>query len=241
MLIFRTHTLSIHDHNDASERPLPSLKHTFALTFRQVSFSAPSESLNPASEVMTYTMSIFAYDVIQGLFHYTIRLLVPPSSSELPPSLDVHLTGVYPLAVGIVQPSALHTALATTSTYYSNFSPRGHSLSSVTVASPYDSPTSDVEYASRGFLSAHCVGPQAKRAIWVERKRSSTSREVHVWNRHKPWDKRIYVSGHLDRGGKVAEDDPTLSSTVEMKRQVIYSLDSYDLRGPSSFPPSFED
>lgn len=64
--------------------------------------------------------------------------------------------------------------------------------------------------ASRGFVSAHCLGSQGKRAVWVERRRGSTVREVLVW-------------------GKDAEDSEEV--TGHMDGSIIYAVGSYDLRG----------
>jgi len=67
---------------------------------------------------------------------------------------------------------------------------------------------------ARGFLSAYAVGPQGTRAIWIERKRASTIREVQVWGLARP------------------EDDESVAAGSE--RRVVYSVTSYDLRGELS-------
>lgn len=191
LLLFKTRTLEVHrysspDHPGISSEgpPFAILKHTFSMTFRNVSFSQATMSRNPVSEAETHELTVFAYDVIQGLFHYTIRIVVP-LSTEMPPSLDVHLTGVYPLSVGIASTNIFVGQLPQ------------EAMPSGTIS-------------SRGFLSTHSLGLQGKRAVWVERKRSSTTREVHVWSREK---------------SLVEMDGP-----VQIERNIVYSSESYDLR-----------
>lgn len=191
------------------------------MTFRDVSFSQATISRNPLSGVESHELTAFAYDVIQGLFHYTVRIIVPPISSEMPPLLDVHLTGVYPLSVGLSttnlfvgqlpQPAISRptsSALESSSTSHSPTPTYGQGRSTSDFRR---NRSGQPETGSRGFLSTHSLGLQGKRAVWVERKRSSTVREVQVWSREKLL---------------VDSDGP-----VEIERKVVYSLESYDLRG----------
>jgi len=190
------------------------------MAFRDVSFSQATTSYNPVSQAETHELTVFAYDVIQGLFHYTVQIVIPPISSEMPPSLDVHLTGVYPLSVGLASTNifvghpAISRPIATSSVLESSSTSHSPTLTFGQGGSDSNSRrncSNQPDTGSRGFLSAHSLGLQGKRAVWVERKRSSTVREVQVWNREKPF---VYLDG-----------------PVEMERKVVYSLESYDLRG----------
>ena len=191
------------------------------MAFRDVSFSQATTSCNPVSQAETHELTVFAYDVIQGLFHYTVQIVTPPISSEMPPSLDVHLTGVYPLSVGLASTNIFvghppisrltWSDLASSSTSHSPTLTFGQGGSD---SNSRRNRSSQPDTGSRGFLSTHSLGLQGKRAVWVERKRSSTVREVQVWSRERPL---VYLDG-----------------PVEMERRVVYSLESYDLRGECS-------
>jgi hypothetical protein len=75
---------------------------------------------------------------------------------------------------------------------------------------------------SRGFVSACCLGPQAKRGIWIERRRGSTRREVSVF------DVKCYLSAHSSD-----EDVPPdgWESIPDIDGRVVYEVNSFDLRG----------
>ncbi|KDR67709.1 hypothetical protein GALMADRAFT_257992 [Galerina marginata CBS 339.88] len=231
LLVFKTRCLEVHKSPSSNKPSPPPLKHGFFMTFREVSVSECSVSRSTNSEMETYEVTLFAYDVIQGLFHYTVRLSLPLSrASEVPPSLDVQLTGIYPLALGIVEPassSASDSGPASSITYSANFSPtptftHTHANHHGTSSTPRQTHGRGSDYASRGFLSAHSLGLQGKRAVWVERKRSSTVREVQVWCPEPPSVSPVYVSGRLDGGDN--------QRVLEMKRRVVCSFSSYDLR-----------
>jgi hypothetical protein len=202
--------------------PSANFKHTFpSMVFRDAAFSQPTTTRNPVSEEETHEVTLFAYDVIQGLFHYTVRIKIPPISSEWLPSLDVHLIGVYPLSVGLANTDLFVGLLSRLPrrrvTSISELSNTPHSptptlgLGGNASNSRRDRGGQPDSNSSRGFLSSYSLGMQGKRAIWVERKRSSTVREVQVWSRENPL---------FDVDGP-----------VEIERQIIYSSESYDLRG----------
>ncbi|PPQ85243.1 hypothetical protein CVT25_010016 [Psilocybe cyanescens] len=253
ILVHKTRSIEIHRYKNykPNEPPGHVLKHVFSLTFREVSLSECSKSTNKISETTTYEISTFAYDVIQGLFQYTIRLTIPqPPTSELLPSFDVQLAGVYPLALGVVQPIASSRSAPqnqsppTPMTYSPNFSPspsfsHTHATRNLDASSfagsrrdlDHSSATT-TDYSSRGFLSTHCIGPQGKRGIWVERKRTSTVRDLQIWSRESPFSTSAadsssgcMLSGPGDGGFPL--------QVVEMERRVVYTLHSYDLRGMS--------
>ena len=71
--------------------------------------------------------------------------------------------------------------------------------------------------SSRGFVSAFHLGPQGKRAVWVERRRGSLEREVFVWAKgedaHEVVDEKLSRKGYIGLEGKV-----------------VFMQGSYDLR-----------
>ncbi|KAF8159905.1 hypothetical protein B0H34DRAFT_705310 [Crassisporium funariophilum] len=232
ILTFKARSLELHDYEtlldgrSSGEPTRQSLKQRFAMTFRDVSFSNCSHSRNLISQTITYETTIIAYDAIQGLFQYSVQLTFPTeaaSSSALPPSLEVTLIGVYPLSTthaGIfaVPPSNIFqtppgSQLSTPSPTYTQ--PQYIGSSSQRHFSASDS-------SSRGFVSTGSLGLQGKRAIWVERKRSTTAREVHVWSREPPPPVGESASDGYFSGYQHVP--------VELGARVVYSVSSYDLR-----------
>ncbi|KAF8799248.1 hypothetical protein BYT27DRAFT_7202411 [Phlegmacium glaucopus] len=229
MLIFKTRSIELHDFmsllNSSKPSTWPSLRHLFPMTFRDVSFSNCSHSRNHISETDTYTTTLFAYDVIQGLFQYVVQLTLSSELSTFPPSLQVTLIGIYPLVMAytgrIAAPSSMESTTTTltnpTITYPANFgSSLDHSHVIGLSSLPRSRNTSDGN--TRGFVSAHAMGPQGRRAIWIERKRSSVKREVQVWSQEPS------STGDLDS----ASDGVSIPSEIE--RRVVYSVNSCDLR-----------
>lgn len=166
-------------------------------TFRDVKYSTPTVTSDDQLEIK---FQVFAYDVLQGLFNYTIHFQKRP---EHPPLFTVTLSNIYPLANHIVS-------------QFTRFLPDPDLLT------PSPTPTNEIRSAfrqtnlsSRGFLSTYAVGPRGKRAVWVERIRGSTVREVQVWS----------DPGTSD-GQDLADGPPG-----EIERVAIHALTSPDLRG----------
>ncbi|KAH9479815.1 hypothetical protein JR316_0008410 [Psilocybe cubensis] len=231
ILVHKTRSLHVRQYKD---RCGSALKHKFTLSFKQVSFSASSKSTNKLSGTTVYEVSTFAYDVIQGLFQFNIKLTVPESFG-VPPSLDVQLTSVYPLALGVIQPiassqSAPHPSPSVSSPDFSpspsfkhTHATRASDTSSIVVHPA--NPAADTDYRSRGFLSTQCMGPQGKRGIWVERQRSGTVRDLQVWFR-EPSEPSSSAERALSEPSTAEFPLPVM----EIERRVIYTLQSYDLR-----------
>lgn len=72
---------------------------------------------------------------------------------------------------------------------------------------------------SRGFVSAFSLGPQGKRAVWVERRRGSLMREIVVWTKEEG-AREDFVGG---------------GRNVGLEGRVVFSQGSYDLRGDHSY------
>lgn len=233
ILIFKTRSIELHCFisllhlNSSNPSTWPSLKHLFPMTFRDVSFSDCSHSHNPISETDTYATILFAYDVIQGLFQYVVQLTLSSEPSALPPFLQVTLVGIYPLVMaysgrGMAALPSMETTTMTltnpTITYSTNFSSSLNQAHLPGLPALHQSWNAS-EANTRGFVSTHAMGPQGKRAIWIERKRSSTVREVQVWS------KEPSIAGGLDPTSN------SVSIPPEIARRVVYSVNSYDLRG----------
>ncbi|EPQ56745.1 hypothetical protein GLOTRDRAFT_121088 [Gloeophyllum trabeum ATCC 11539] len=119
-------------------------------TFRGVSISRPSPS-------SPHSISFLAYDVLRGLFHYTISLPSPSPSPSPAGELAVRLAGVHALTSLARSPSV--SALA------AEISGRN---------------------TGRGFVSACALGPEGRRGVWIERTRGSTRRSVVVFSATTP-------------------------------------------------------
>jgi hypothetical protein len=218
LIISKTRSLEVH-HFPSTMNPSvpapPPARHYFAYrTIREVSFSQSKRISNSTSRE-AYEITMLASDVIQGLFQFLVRIHIPkPSSPTHSPgtlNLEVELIGLYPLSLLIApHPAGLH-------------SPGSNTPTPLTVHSQFFGRKGEV---SRGFLSTFCLGPQGKRAIWVERARSSVSREVQVWDssmRPMAPSRELQEQWHAHFG----ED------CMEMEKNVVHTVGSYDLRGES--------
>jgi hypothetical protein len=73
--------------------------------------------------------------------------------------------------------------------------------------------------SSRGFVSAFSLGPQGKRAVWVERRRGSLIREVVVWAKEEgAWQDFGHVEAEWE-------------GDIGLDGKIVFSQGSYDLRG----------
>ncbi|KAL1684179.1 hypothetical protein EV122DRAFT_285914 [Schizophyllum commune] len=113
--------------------------------------------------------------------------------------------------------------------------------------------------SARGFVSAFALGPRARRAVWVERRRGSTLREIFAWDWRESMveeDARgsgdgvdemdvddasqtgdARPEGAVDEGSGSATPDArdashelALEAPREMTGAAVFTLESYDLR-----------
>ncbi|KAF9461478.1 hypothetical protein BDZ94DRAFT_1263433 [Collybia nuda] len=205
------------------------LVHRFpSTTFRDISCSDFLHPLESGSDDMkSLRLCFLAHDVLQGVFQYLIHIHFPMASHLAPAhltSLDVECIGVYPMAnninIGAIRPLRGNTGLASPIMVPARYespapsplptptpTPSRHNLSVQGAGHGMLNPS------ARGFVSAVALGPQGKRAVWVERKRSNTKREVLVWG--------------MDRG---FDDDYIVDQNLMMDGKVVYVVGSYDLR-----------
>lgn len=238
MLIFKTRSVELYPMTSAftgalpkgdtiTSPELPRLVHRFSsTTFRDISSSDFLPAHGDGSEdVRSLKFCFLADDVLQGVFQYLVHIRFPATSHPAPPaSLDVECIGVYAMAnninIAAVRPLKGNTGLASPLLATSAFSPAPSPL-------PTPSPTPSKHNApnqtrghgipnpsSRGFVSTIALGPQGKRAVWVERKRGSTMREVFVWATSQGF-----------------EDGDIMDQNLTMDGKVVYTVGSYDLRG----------
>ncbi|KXN86742.1 hypothetical protein AN958_09733 [Leucoagaricus sp. SymC.cos] len=203
IFVFKSRSIEVHDMDSligSSQREftaIPIAKHFFQnTTYREVKFSDSSIS---TGEQLDISFQAFAYDVLQGLFNYSIHFQARP---DHPPDFTVALVNIYPLASHVVP-------------QFSHLLP-----SDVNLLTPSPTPVDTVRRAfrptnpsSRGFISAYTIGSQAKRAVWAERVRGSTLREIQVWDRSET----VNVDGDFQQPG-------------EIERIPVHSLPSPDLR-----------
>ncbi|KAF8880185.1 hypothetical protein BD779DRAFT_1549874, partial [Infundibulicybe gibba] len=141
-----------------SDHPIAPSVHRFpSTTFREFVFSEPCTADRNKIQML-------AYDVLQGLFLYSIHLIADADLPELTVTLVAH-------------PSPTPTG-----------------------SRPSQNALGAVNPSSRGFVSALTLGPQGKRAIWVERNKGSVCREVIVWpgkvgDMSEMDGKAVFVSG----------------------------------------------
>ncbi|OSX64117.1 hypothetical protein POSPLADRAFT_1069597 [Postia placenta MAD-698-R-SB12] len=179
--------------------PAQAVTHDFPrTTFRGASVSEPQRSLNPSqrlhssespseADIIRTTVSFLAYDVLRGLFHYRVSLLLPVPTpgggifqDPPPPHMTVHLL------------AARHMALP-------------YNPSTVNIGSGVRVPRSGLTPGSRGFVSACTLGPRGMRGIWVERRRGSVQRGVLGF--------KSSPDVALSFGGRPSEQDETVSDT----------------------------
>lgn len=201
---------------------LPTLTHTFrSITFRYISCSDYLVSLDviDPETAKTVQFNFFGYDVIQGIFHFRVRIRIS-SNPQLSASVDIDCVGVYALSNNIDLSSLLPSPQSTTPdpsplpppipTMVHMLNPGANASHPGIFGQATGYPGGNI--SSRGFLSAIALGSQGKRAVWVERKRGTMQREVWVWE----------SCDQKEDGG---------IGGIEMQGHVVHEIGSYDLRG----------
>ncbi|KAK0203108.1 hypothetical protein DFS33DRAFT_1385465 [Desarmillaria ectypa] len=209
-IVFKTRSIELHPlpsnlrcGPSALKHDLPILKHKFSKTFRSYVISEITD--NNLSDVLT--LNFLALDVIHGLFHYTVHITISV------PTLEVNLTGLNSLSNLIyrqasMKPFVLQVADPRRTPFYVQ-------ESSVFESSPEVPPDAwpTLEDNAGGFISAYCMGPQAMRAVWMQRSRGSMLREI--------------MSARLRHPGEIQD----LGEVMSIDARVVHDEKSYDLRG----------
>ncbi|PCH44451.1 hypothetical protein WOLCODRAFT_154493 [Wolfiporia cocos MD-104 SS10] len=156
------------------------ISHTFSrTTYRGASISSPTILPSSDAHATKASVSFLAYDVLRGLFHYRVSLLLPSAVSphdSAPPTLSVSLVASRYMAM-----------------------PYDHS----TLRSGRP-PRSGLTPGGRAFVSACVLGPAGMRGVWVERRRGSVRRAV-VGFRAAFQDLDKLDEGQLESAGPTGE------------------------------------
>lgn len=185
LFAFKSRTIEIHAMDSLLETThselftaIPIAKHSFQkATLRSFKISTPVITSGDRVEIR---FQIFAHDSLQGLFNYVIHFQIQHNQ---PPLLTVELLNIYPLSNHVVL-RFTHPVPGLDS-----HTPPPALISGARGASQ------QANLSSRGSLTVYAIGPQAKRATWVERVRSDTAREVQVWSRLSKLDDRDIIDG----------------------------------------------
>ncbi|KAI0741664.1 hypothetical protein C8Q80DRAFT_147997 [Daedaleopsis nitida] len=174
----RMHTQGTSTGGDADSRYIkgPALQMSAAvhshffpnLTFRSVSFSRPITHTptpsNPHEDTdpTTVSLTFLAFDVLRGLFHCYVSIIIPPSESlntsaphTMAPPIDVRVRLLSAHNMAVPVPPGI-----------------GHSQ------------RSGMSNGTRGFVSACALGPAGRRGAWVERRRGAVRRVVYGFSTH---------------------------------------------------------
>ncbi|TFY64648.1 hypothetical protein EVJ58_g2486 [Rhodofomes roseus] len=203
--------------------PIRASSHFFGLTFRGVSMSEAQITPGGRHAETRVRISFLAYDILRGLFHYRVSVLLPPTAAtdgimhdEPPPHMSVRLLAVHRLA----------QLYATTGEAATNV-PRSRS---------------GFTPGSRGFVSACFMGRTGKRGVWIERRRGSMQRNVIAFStaldalgEEDAADDGLENTPGGRTGGQsdseTDQQDWTLHSEARpIDGRVIYEVNSYDLR-----------
>ncbi|KAF8993794.1 hypothetical protein BDQ17DRAFT_1367915 [Cyathus striatus] len=190
LLLFKTRSVEFYSYMpliDPQAPKLAPLKHEFsATTFRGVSFSQVRHHLLHFTDDGSYDEEVHEYSLDAIAF-------------------DV-IQGLYRYAIAVSIPNQNSPPLPRLEILLLGT----FSMALNTHTTSFEPPRGTFNVGARGFISAHRLGNQGKRAVWVERKRGSTIREVQVWD-------------HL-------QDDHFTDGPVEMDGRVVHKVVSYDLR-----------
>ncbi|KAJ4470181.1 hypothetical protein J3R30DRAFT_1235011 [Lentinula aciculospora] len=234
----------------------PSLRHVFpSYNFRDVQISdvqteALTEEEDSSSESggTHYILKMLASDIIQGLFYFVVEITVP--SGQLP-ILDVRLTAIYAMANHIPLQSRTQQRQSQSISETSRF-PTWPTLTMTTSAAVRDRAiferlpmlrsSSGTPVRSSSFVTTYAMGPQGMRAVWIERKRGSTWKQIVSCRLTTPPLSSDFhgVISDLD----VKRQDPDVPTKEDLTchhdelglipqaldGQIIYSIQTYDLR-----------
>ncbi|KAG6888744.1 hypothetical protein C0995_006214 [Termitomyces sp. Mi166 len=217
VVVFKTRSIEVHslvaDITSSTDAFHCTTNYGVRDDFPLVSVSFQSVSISDhIVDQGTISFSFCGYDFLRGIFRFEVRVVLNQDSGR-GPLLDLNCVGIYPMSDRIDKeslllfsarniPSSLHAGLpynsVTTNSIPSSVSARLRSNTGHTFVG--------LGANSRGFVSAMSLGPQGKRAVWVERRRTSTIREVVVWQKRE------------------------VETEVVIPRQAVYWIESYDLR-----------
>ncbi|GAW04486.1 hypothetical protein F5879DRAFT_948646 [Lentinula edodes] len=259
IFVFKTRSIELYPttHSASPSVPppfLPSLRHVFpSYSFRDVQIAevesetlTEEESSSSGYDGTRYTLKMLASDVIQGLFYFVANITIPSARHEQsqPPILDVHLAAVYAMANHIPLYSRAHQRQRNTLQTSRSSHAAVHDRA---VQKRLSTPRSDSvnSVRSSSFVSTYALGPQGMRAVWIERRRGSTWKQI-VSCRLNPsssngqemisdLDLEMWNSDSSEEEGSISQDDNLDFITQALDGHIIYSVQSYDLREDITF------
>ncbi|KAI0369106.1 hypothetical protein BV20DRAFT_410908 [Pilatotrama ljubarskyi] len=234
-------------------------------TFRGASFAHPvvhRPSLHPGAasreqEPAKVSTSFLAFDVLRGLFHFSIEVTLPSSPSRpTTPTSSPHAFTHYahdsppqpptPIDVHIQLLSSHNMALPIAPPPIPTFDGTP-TPNSATPEHTGTFPRSGFSQGTRGFVSACALGPTGKRGVWVERRRGAVRRVVYGFNAVGPLrtgseddDERGQAQESASQAGNgeptLGEENIAGPSSLNWGRagaiegREVYEVNSYDLR-----------
>ncbi|EIW59821.1 uncharacterized protein TRAVEDRAFT_58477 [Trametes versicolor FP-101664 SS1] len=148
--------------------------HLTNTTFRGASFARPTVHFpsrhlpagHPDSEATKVSTSFLAFDVLRGLFHFSVEMTLPLPPADSQPTHD------------IAAPIDVHIQLLAS-----------HNMALPVFPHPQVgdmSHRSGFSHGNRGFVSACALGPTGRRGVWVERRRGAVRRVVYGFDAARP-------------------------------------------------------
>ncbi|KIP04955.1 hypothetical protein PHLGIDRAFT_129177 [Phlebiopsis gigantea 11061_1 CR5-6] len=173
-------------------------------TLRGVAFSEPY--IDRSSHTDVCTASFLAYDVLHGLFHFEVQLILPPGidtvrhppQPPLPFDATCTLVAVRPMAQRFVTYEA--------------------------ISDDTSPPRTELALGSSAFISACALGTRGKRGVWTERQREHMSRAVYGFASAD----HCAVRSDTPRGEEDVGVVHPAPAEVHCKR--LYEVQTYDLR-----------
>lgn len=174
-------------------------------SLRGAVFSQPA--MVHTSDSTTIGISLLAFDVLRGLFHYNIEArFIHNSDSSSPMSAQDG---------SVLRPLDMNVSLLAAHLMAQLVSPASDAFRGPTAPAL---PRSGFTPGSRGFISACALGDQGKRGVWVERHRVSMGRSVFGFS----------TSDYCARDGTGMEAH---GESQAIQGRCMHEMNSYDLRG----------
>ncbi|KAI0653138.1 hypothetical protein C8Q70DRAFT_928418, partial [Cubamyces menziesii] len=179
------------------------------------------------SEPTKVSTSFLAFDVLRGLFQFSVSVTLPPTYAELQTSREPEV--LIPLDVHIDLLSS-HNMAVPISNYLVH--KNGTSTSSAVVGTASQRGVID---GTRGFVSSCALGLTGRRGVWVERRRGAVRRVVYgfqatVTTLEQTQSTATVASTTEDPLYSVVESTSgLLERAVAMDGHEVYEVNSYDL------------
>ncbi|KAI0640750.1 hypothetical protein C8Q79DRAFT_994736 [Trametes meyenii] len=231
------------------EKHMRAMVHSHYLsstTFRGASFAKPivrrpafyPGAASTQDEPTKVSTSFLAFDVLRGLFHFSVEVTLP-SASALPqrPAHDAPI----PLDVHIELLSSHNMAL-----------PLSPLVPTDGTATPTNGtgtiPRSLFSHGTRGFVSSCALGPAGRRGVWVERRRGAVRRVVYGFDAtnlgtegglYEGVGSDIQPEDDMDARSEESNEGPSAETTdaagigrctPAIDGREVYEVNSYDLR-----------